>query len=171
MRVPGARETWACGPVGQARDPRLRRVEALSWFLDNAIRIPGLGYRIGYEALIGLVPVIGDFAGMALSAFIVVEAARLHVRRATLARMVLNVGLETLIGAIPALGDLFDVVWKANARNVALIHRDLGVSGGRQEISNRRFFLLLGVVLVLVVGAAVGLIVLLAGAVARLLGL
>lgn len=171
MRDPRARRTPASNPAGQARDPRLQRVEALSWFLDNSIRIPGLGYRIGYDALIGLVPAVGDIAGMGFSAYILVQAARLRVRRATLVRMAINVGLEALIGTIPVLGDVFDAGWKANARNVALVHRDLGVSGGRQEVSNRRFFLLLGMLLLVVVGAAVGLIVLLAGAVDRFLGL
>jgi len=171
MRDSGAGRRLASAPGGQVHDPRLRRIEALSWFLDNSIRIPGVGYRFGYDALIGLVPGIGDLAGMGLSVYILIQAGRLGIRRATLARMVLNIGLEALVGVIPLLGDIFDVAWKANARNVALVHHELGVSRDRQEISNRRFFLLLGMVLLGVVGIAVGLIVLLAEAVENLLGM
>ncbi|WP_437947513.1 DUF4112 domain-containing protein [Sorangium sp. So ce296] len=113
-------------------DERLRRLNALSHFLDNAIRIPGVGYRVGYDAVIGLIPGVGDLVGFGLSIYIVLAATRYRLPASTVLRMMLNVGLETLIGTIPVLGDLFDATYKANARNLDLLRSHLAarVQGG-----------------------------------------
>lgn len=108
-------------------DPRLRRLDRLGWLLDSSIRIPVIGYRIGWDAIIGLIPGGGDVAGLLLSAYVVLEAARFGVPKAALARMVGNVVVEALVGAVPVLGDLFDAVFKANLRNLDLLHAHLGV--------------------------------------------
>ena len=99
-------------------DHPLRR---LAWWLDDAIRIPGTQRRVGFDALIGLIPGVGDTIGALLSTYIIVEAARRGASVWTVARMLGNVGLETVMGAIPLLGDLFDVVFKANQRNIVLL--------------------------------------------------
>tara|TARA_R110002049_G_scaffold188251_7_gene356622 strand:- start:17574 stop:18056 length:483 start_codon:yes stop_codon:yes gene_type:complete len=96
------------------------RLQRLAWFLDNSIRLPG-GYRIGYDGVIGLIPGVGDFIGAVLSSYIVAQAARMGVSNVVLGRMGLNVLAESAIGAIPFLGDVFDMAFKANARNVALL--------------------------------------------------
>lgn len=138
-------------------DPRLERLERLSYYLDNAIRLPGLNYRIGYDALIGLLPGVGDLVGVAVSAYIVLEAARYRLPVATLARMIFNVGVEALVGAVPLLGDVFDATWKANARNIALLRDHLGPDPRRAAASDRRFFAAVAVTLiVLLVGLAAG---------------
>jgi hypothetical protein len=93
----------------------------LAYLLDNSIPIPGTGARVGLDAVIGLVPGIGDVAGTAMSAYIVMQAARMGAPGSVVARMVLNVGVETVVGSIPFLGDLFDAGWKANARNIKLL--------------------------------------------------
>jgi len=98
-----------------------RRIDRLAWLLDSSIPIPGLKFRIGIEALIGLVPGIGDLVGVLLSSYIVREAARAGVSRAVLARMVLNVAIEGVVGMVPLAGDLFDAAWKANQRNAVLL--------------------------------------------------
>ena len=90
---------------------------------DEAIRIPGLGWRIGLDAIIGVVPGVGDLIGAAVSSTVVIVAARLGVGTPTLARMVGNIAIDALVGAIPIVGDLFDVGWKANRRNYELIER------------------------------------------------
>lgn len=100
--------------------PIPRNIERLSYWLDNSIRLP-FGYRIGWDGIIGLIPGIGDLAGLALSLYIIAEAAKLDVGKRNLLRMFGNVGLETVIGAIPIIGDLFDFGFKANTRNLALI--------------------------------------------------
>ncbi|KON81721.1 DUF4112 domain-containing protein [Azoarcus sp. PA01] len=98
------------------------KLRALAWLLDSSIRLPG-GFRIGVEALIGLVPFLGDAVGVLLSGYIVREAARLGVPRGVLLRMIGNVAIEGLVGLVPILGDVFDAAWKANQRNVQLLER------------------------------------------------
>lgn len=102
-------------------DPLERRLERLAWWLDSSLRVPGTGLRVGYDALVGLIPGVGDVAGAAVSAWLVNEARRLGIPRRTLLRMVGNVGLELAVGAVPVLGDLFDAWFKANQRNVRLL--------------------------------------------------
>jgi len=96
-------------------------VERLAWWPDNAFTIPGTRFRIGFDALIGLLPGVGDLVGTLLSSYIVVVAAAQGLPASALARMAINVGIEAIVGAVPILGDLFDAVWKANQRNVALM--------------------------------------------------
>ncbi|MGK3994462.1 DUF4112 domain-containing protein [Sorangium sp. So ce1024] len=122
-------------------EERLRRLNALGQFLDNAIRIPGVGYRVGYDAVIGLIPGVGDLIGFGLSIYIVLAATRYRLPASTLLRMVLNVGLETLIGMVPLLGDLFDAAFKANARNLDLLRAHLAArSQGGAHPSDARFY-------------------------------
>lgn len=97
---------------------RLRR---LAWLLDSSIRIPGTRWSVGIDALIGLVPVLGDAAGVILSSYIVYQAARMGASKGVLARMVLNIAVEGLVGAVPIIGDLFDAGFKANQRNMRLL--------------------------------------------------
>ena len=135
--------------------------------LDNAIRIPGTPIRFGLDALIGLVPGIGDVAGAAISGYVILAAGRLGAPAAVLLRMVLNVGLDMLVGTVPLVGDLFDVGLKANVRNLALLERSLGDPRGTRRSSA---MVILGVLalLVAVVGLGVWLAVLVARAVAGL---
>lgn len=100
------------------------KLQALAWWLDASIRLPG-GFRIGVDAILGLVPLLGDILGVLLSGYIVVQAARLQVPRGVLLRMLLNVGVEGLVGLAPLVGDVFDASWKANLRNVRLLEAHL----------------------------------------------
>lgn len=101
------------------------RVRSLARVLDSAIRIPGTNIRFGLDSVIGLVPGVGDLTGAALSGYIVLTAARMGVPSAVVGRMLLNLGLDTLVGTVPLLGDLFDVGFRANTRNAALLDRYL----------------------------------------------
>ncbi len=103
--------------------PHADGLERLAWWLDSAFVVPGTRFRVGLDALIGLVPGIGDLVGTALSAYIVAVAARRGLPGSVLLRMAFNVGVETIVGAVPLLGDLFDAAWKANQRNVALLRQ------------------------------------------------
>ena len=103
----------------------LARVRGLAWLLDNSIPIPGTGIRIGLDALIGLIPGLGDAAGAVFSSYILLEAGRLGASRSTLLRMGANVLIESVVGIIPLAGDLFDAGWKANQRNLQLLERSL----------------------------------------------
>jgi hypothetical protein len=128
---------------------RLRRTAQL---LDAAVRIPFTPWRIGIDGLIGLVPGIGDLVGALLSASIVFEAMRLGAPAAVLSRMLLNVGIDAIIGEIPVLGDIFDIGFKANLRNVALVERHLADARGAAAASRGFLWLCLMALLLIVVG-------------------
>ena len=128
---------------------RLRRLWRFAHWMDDGLKLPGIPARVGLDPVLGLVPGLGDAAGAVLAAWILVEAARLGASRSTLGRMVANIALDALAGAVPLLGDAFDVVWKSNVRNVALLERHLAdpARAGRADL--RFVALLAGTVLVL----------------------
>ena len=142
---------------------RARNVRALARFLDNSISIPGTEWRFGFDAVVGLVPVVGDLIGGSLSAYILLEAARAEVPILTLARMLANVGIDTIVGAVPALGDLFDAAWKANMKNVALLERHLAVSapptGGRRSVIGSAVLAMIALVIIVAAGFALSIFV------------
>ena len=113
-----------------SREAALLRLEQFAHLMDTAFVIPGINRRVGLDAVIGLVPVIGDAAGMLLASYIVYEARRLGAPRWLLARMALNIAFDGAIGAVPLAGDIFDAAFKANRRNVRLLRRHLERSGG-----------------------------------------
>src|SRR5262245_14814748 len=126
----------------QQRRAILKQVNDLAWLLDNAISIPIIRYRIGLEALLGLIPGLGDVAGLLLSSIIVLQAVRLGVPQALLARMVLNVAIESLVGMIPIIGDLFDARFKANTLNVRMINqafKDGEIEQSMRQDNNQAF--------------------------------
>lgn len=142
----------APGDRTPAREGALRRLDSLSFVLDNSIRVPGTNARFGADAVIGLIPGFGDAAGALMSAYIVLQAARLGAPASSLARMLLNVGIEALFGAVPVLGDLFDAAFKANARNVALLRAELDRPGSTRT-SSTAVVLAVVVALVVILGA------------------
>lgn len=97
------------------------QLERLSFLLDEAFTIPVIGVRIGWDAIIGLVPVIGDGLGAVISSYFVYKAMRFKLPATTVVKMLLNIGIELILGMIPLLGDILDVGWKANRRNYQLI--------------------------------------------------
>ena len=103
----------------------VKRLDALAVLMDAAFVIPGTKTRMGLNGLIGLVPVVGDIIGGAISSYIVWEARRLGAPTWLLARMAVNVAIETGVGAIPLLGDVFDIFFRANLKNMTLLKRYL----------------------------------------------
>ena len=118
--------------VDQGRFDLLRRWAVL---LDSAFRIPGTRIRFGMDALIGLVPGIGDLSAPVFAAFILATGFRMRLPPVVQARMVMNAAIDMLIGLVPLLGDIADVAWKANLRNMALLERYArpGVLPGRGD--------------------------------------
>lgn len=86
-------------------------------WLDESIRVPGIGIKVGWDTIIGLLPGVGDLLTTGMSASIINEARQLGVSRFMLARMIANTGADALIGAVPLVGDLLDAAFKANVKN------------------------------------------------------
>lgn len=118
----------ATNPLRAVRLPheRAETLESLrrtAWALDSLFEVPGIGFRFGLDAIAGLVPGLGDLATPIFSIWLLLQAFRMRVPKIVLARMALNVGLDALVGVIPIVGDLFDMGFKANMRNMALLDR------------------------------------------------
>ncbi|MEG9437924.1 DUF4112 domain-containing protein [Edaphobacter sp. HDX4] len=96
-------------------------LDILSHILDDFIRIPGTSIRLGLDGIVGLIPGIGDILGGIASCFIIFAAWMRGVPYVILARMMANVVIEVVIGTIPLVGDAFDIAWRANRRNYALL--------------------------------------------------
>lgn len=136
---------------------RVERLQRLARLWDSAIRIPGTRVRVGLDPLVGLVPGFGDAAGALVAAYIVLEAARFDVPGATLLRMLANVAIDALVGTVPVLGDIFDVAWRANLKNVALIEHHLADPHGARRASRVWIVVVIAVlVLLALLGVAAG---------------
>ncbi len=140
------------GPDGL--DARVGNMRTLARVLDSAVRIPGTQIRVGADSIFGLVPVVGDIAGAALSGYIVLASARLGAPASTLARMVINIGIDTIVGSVPILGDMFDVGWRANMKNVDLLERHLGGSQRTRRANRLVVTAVVAGLFLLAVGAA-----------------
>jgi hypothetical protein len=127
----------------------LDNARALARILDTAVGVPGTKIRVGLDAILGLIPGAGDAVSAALSGYIILAAARAGASKPVLLRMVGNVVLDTLIGSVPVVGDLFDVAFRANARNVALLERH-AVDPTTVDRGSRRLGIVIVAILVLV---------------------
>ncbi|MDL0432239.1 DUF4112 domain-containing protein [Marinobacter sp. TBZ242] len=105
----------------EEKQAALARLDRFSRMADNAIGIPFTRFRIGFEPLIGLVPVLGDFAGLIMSGYVLLEAQRAGASSRVKVQMVRNMLIDFVGGLIPVVGDAFDFAWKANARNAQLL--------------------------------------------------
>ncbi len=111
----------------KTKEANLERVknqlDHVAWLMDNAFRIPGLGWRFGIEAIIGLVPGAGDIVTGAIGVILLYRAFQFKLPGVVILRMILNNLIDITIGAIPFLGDVFDLVWKSNTRNMKLFRQ------------------------------------------------
>ena len=128
------------------------RARVFARALDSAVRIPGTNIRFGLDALLGLVPGLGDVAGAAMGSYLILLGSRLGAPKPVLARMVLNVALDTLAGVVPVVGDLFDVAWKANTRNMALLERYVEKPAATRKSSRVVLFVVLAALALLAIG-------------------
>jgi hypothetical protein len=114
----------AANPFGNlTREQRLARIEALAKLLDVAFIVPGTNIRYGIDGLIGLIPVVGDLITTAISLWLVREARALGAPWHLTARMLGNVALDGVVGMVPLAGDAFDVMFRANVRNMRMLQR------------------------------------------------
>jgi hypothetical protein len=136
--------------VHEARE----RLKKLAWLFDSSIAIPGTRFTVGLDAVIGLIPVLGDLIGVALSSLILAEANRLGAPKSVLWRMAGNVGIEGLVGMVPFAGDVLDAAFKANQRNVKLLDAWYQ-NPGKTERASRWFGVLLVAMAVLFLGLSI----------------
>ena len=133
-------------------------IERLSWLMDDLFRIPVLGWRFGLDAVIGLVPALGDTTTSLVSFYILASAVRYRVPKITLLRMGLNIAIDYIVGSLPFVGDLFDAWWKSNQMNVALLKKRAVVSSdeaNRGRTSDWLFVgLIIGGLIALLIGSA-----------------
>lgn len=110
-------------PVG--RDPASvrRRLEAMEALLERAFVVPGTRYRIGLDAIVGFIPVVGDLITAAMGSWLIWEGKNLGMSRFHLWRMAGNIGVDTALGAIPLVGDAFDLAFRSNTRNLRIVKR------------------------------------------------
>jgi len=132
-------------------DP-LARARRLARLLDSAARVPGTQIRFGADAVLGLVPGLGDVAGAALAGYLVLLARRHGAPRSVVMRMLANVAVDTIGGTVPLAGDLFDVAYKSNLRNLALLEGAIERPAATTRTSR-----------LVVVGTLLGIVLLVAG--------
>lgn len=110
------------------REAALNRLRRFAELLDSAFKVPGTNFEMGLEGLVGLIPGVGDFASAVVSLYVPFEAIRMGAPWAKIAQMMLNILIDALLGTVPVIGDFFDVVFKANNRNVRILEEHLGRS-------------------------------------------
>ncbi|HXW08422.1 MAG TPA: DUF4112 domain-containing protein [Vicinamibacterales bacterium] len=103
--------------------PDLDLLRRWAILLDSAFRVPGTRIRFGLDALIGLIPGLGDLVAPVFTVMVLLTALRVRVPKIVLARMVVNAAFDAVLGVVPLAGDIADVFWKADLRNVALLER------------------------------------------------
>lgn len=141
--------------------PDLRRARLVARVLDDLVPIPGTSWRVGLDPLLGLVPGVGDWIGWAASLHLIAGAARSGADAATLLRMAGNVLLDAVVGSVPVLGDAFDLAWKANDRNLALLEAVVADPGRIRRASRGVVAGVLGGTIALLGAASVGAVLLL----------
>lgn len=128
-------------------------LESLSKYLDDWVKIPVVGWRFGLDALIGLIPNVGDTVTSLASFYILVAGVRYGVPKITLLRMAFNIGLDYVVGAIPFIGDAFDFFWKSNKQNIDLI-RERGTGKGNGTTGDYIFvFGIIALLIALLIGS------------------
>lgn len=137
-------------------DPKLAlpAVRALAHLMDKAVTLPGTNVSIGLDALLGLLPGIGDTVSSAIGGYTVLIAHRLGAPTPVLVRMVLNLGVDAVIGVVPVAGDLLDLGWKANVKNAHLLEQALADPRGARRASTWVVAGLLAAVMALGAGTA-----------------
>ncbi len=108
----------------EIKEERLLRLKILGERLDESIKIPGTDYKMGLDSIIGAVPVIGDLIGGVLSTYILYSGIKLGAPPKIVAQMATNIAIDFAIGSIPIIGDIFDIIWKANVKNIELIEQN-----------------------------------------------
>ena len=109
-----------------------QKVDRLATVMDDWIRIPGTKIGIGWDAILGFIPGIGDIVTLIPQLLLIATALRVGVRKRVFAMMMLNTSIDVLVGVVPVVGDVLDILWKSNRRNADLLREEIarGTAGG-----------------------------------------
>jgi hypothetical protein len=147
---PSGQYTPAEPPVDNVPKLGMPELEMLARWMDSVFQIPGSRVRFGFDAILGLIPGLGDTVTSMVSLFILHEASKRGISKLTQARMAMNIIVDYLVGSIPVLGDVFDVYWKANQMNLAILRQhtmENPTSQRRMQTSDWFFFACVGLVI------------------------
>jgi hypothetical protein len=131
-------------------------LDQLSRWMDGLFRIPGTGWRFGLDAVVGLLPGIGETATTIVSFYILAAGVRYRVSKATLLRMGLNIAVDYIFGAVPFIGDLFDAAWKSNQKNVELLRRRATVTAAEARSGRLSDWLFVALIMFCLLALLVG---------------
>jgi len=132
----------------ERNEEKLLRLKLLSERLDELTKIPGTNQKIGIDAIIGVIPILGDFIGVVFSTYIMYSGIKMGVSSKVLTKMAANIAIEFIIGWIPIIGDVFDILWKANKRNVELIED----ATAEKQVNEKLNYLIMASLIILILG-------------------
>ena len=132
----------------ERNEEKLLRLKLLSERLDELTKIPGTNQKIGIDAIIGVIPILGDFIGVVFSTYIMYSGIKMGVSSKVVKKMAANIAIEFIIGWIPIIGDVFDVLWKANKRNVELIED----ATAEKQVNEKLNYLIVASLIILILG-------------------
>lgn len=155
-KQPARAEAKSAVPMPHRRAEIEQSLDQLSRWMDGMFRIPGVGWRFGLDAIVGLVPGVGDFATTAVSFYILAAGVRYRVPKITLLRMGLNIGVDYLLGSVPIIGDIFDAFWKSNQMNIELMRRRATVSATEARHGRLGDWLFVGLIMLCLVVLLLG---------------
>jgi hypothetical protein len=133
-----------------------KHLERLGWLMDDVFRVPVLGWRFGLDALLGLVPGLGDTSTALVSFYILAAAVRYRVPKITLLRMGLNIGFDYVVGSLPLVGDFADAWWKSNRKNLELLQRRATVSADEARTGRASDWIFVGGIMLVLAALAIG---------------
>ena len=132
----------------EMNEEKLLKLKLLSERLDDLIKIPGTNQKIGIDAITGVIPVLGDFIGAVFSSYIMYSGIKMGVSPKIVTKMAMNIAIDFIIGSFPVIGDIFDVLWKANKRNVELIED----ATTEKQVNEKLNYLIMASLIILILG-------------------
>ena len=124
--------------------------------MDEVFRVPVLGWRFGLDAVLGLIPGLGDTSTSLVSFYILAAAVRYRVPKVTLLRMGLNIAFDYVIGSLPIVGDVADAWWKSNRMNLELLRKRATVSADEARSGRASDWLFVGGIIAVLIVLALG---------------
>ena len=133
-----------------------KHLDRLGWLMDEVFRVPVLGWRFGLDAVLGLIPGLGDTSTSLVSFYILAAAVRYRVPKVTLLRMGLNIAFDYVIGSLPLVGDVADAWWKSNRMNLELLRKRATVSADEARSGRASDWLFVGGIIAVLIVLALG---------------